>query len=110
MDFGRLNRRIVIQSKSGAVDSVGQPIENWATFATVWAYIRYQSGLKNLEGISSGAEQSTAYASVRIRYRSNVTAAMRIVDGDTTYQIKSVLPNVGAKDYTDLVCEVINGG
>jgi SPP1 family predicted phage head-tail adaptor len=110
MDFGRLSRPVTIQQQSTDVDSVGQSLDVWTTFASVWADIRFASGLKNLETISADAQQSSAMASVRIRYRTGVTSGMRIVDGDTTYYIKTVLPNVGAKDYTDMVCEVINGG
>jgi SPP1 family predicted phage head-tail adaptor len=110
MDIGRLNRRVVIQAQTSTVDAVGQPVNTWSTFAAVWADIRFNTGLKNLETITADAQSSVAVASIRIRYRSDVTSAMRVVDGSTVYHIKVVLPNIGAKDYTDLVCEVVNGG
>ena len=110
MDIGRLNRRVVIQVQTPTVDAVGQPVNTWSMFATVWADIRFNTGLKNLENITADAQNSVAVASIRIRYRSDITSAMRVVDGSTVYHIKVVLPNIGAKDYTDLVCEVVNGG
>lgn len=110
MDIGRLNRRVSIQQRSASQDAVGQPVETWSEFAAVWADIRFNTGMKSMETISADAQTSVAVASVRIRFRSDITAAMRVVDGTTVYHIKTVLPNIGAKDYTDLVCEVVNGG
>jgi SPP1 family predicted phage head-tail adaptor len=43
-------------------------------------------------------------ASIRIRYRTDITAAMRVTDGSTVYQVKAVLPDSG-RQYLDLVCE-----
>lgn len=106
MDIGRLNRRVQIKAPGSTQDEVGQPIDGWTTLATVWADIRFKSGLQSVAG---DAQTSTARASIRIRYRSDVTAAMRVVDGSTVYAIQAVLPDIGAKDYTDLVCEVVNG-
>ena len=111
MDSGKLNRRVVIQARSGAVDSVGQPVENWTTFATLWAQFVFTSGSRtvNLEGIQGGAMSSTPPAIWRVRFRTDITASMRLVDGLTIYNIKQVLPNMARKDVTDLVSEVING-
>jgi SPP1 family predicted phage head-tail adaptor len=111
MDIGKFNRRVVIQARSGAVDSVGQPVEDWATFTTIWAQFVFTSGSRsvNLEGIKGGAMSSNPPAVWRVRFRTDITAAMRLVDGSTVYNIKQVLPNMAKKDVTDLVCEVANG-
>jgi head-tail adaptor len=45
----------------------------------------------------------------RVRFRTDITAAMRLVDGATIYNIQQVLPNMAKKDVTDLVCEVEHG-
>lgn len=110
MDAGMLNRRVVIQSRSGDTDAVGQPLDDWSEFATVWANIRFNTGLKAVENMTAGAQTSVAMASIRIRFRNDIRSDMRVVDGSTVYQIITVYPNVGAQDYTDLACEVINGG
>jgi SPP1 family predicted phage head-tail adaptor len=48
-----------------------------------------------VEAIKAGAEASVVQASIRIRYRTDVTSAMRVVHGSTTYEIKAVLPDEG---------------
>ena len=103
MEIGRLSSHVTLQSPSTKEDEIGQPIPGWADVATVWADIRHQGGL---EAIKSGADVSIVRASARIRYRSDVTAAMRLVFGATVYSITAVLPDQRRK-YLDLVCEVV---
>lgn len=104
MDIGRLNRRVTFQRKTATTDALNQPLEQWTDFATAWADVRFKTGLQSIVGELASAEQDGVECSVRIRYRSDITAAMRIVDGSAIYDIKQVLPNIGAKDYVDLVC------
>ena len=104
MQAGRLNRRCTLQSPSLSVDALGQPIPGWTDVATVWADIRMKSGL---ESIKAGAPVSVVQASVRIRYRSGVNAGMRLVHNLVAYDIKAVMPDIGGREYLDLVCEVV---
>jgi SPP1 family predicted phage head-tail adaptor len=106
MQAGTLKTRVVIQQQSAVQDSIGQPVNTWTTYATVWADIRHKSGV---EAIKSGEVTSTVKASVRVRYKAGITAAMRVVHGSVVYQIQSVLRDVAHKDYMDLVCEVHGG-
>lgn len=103
MQAGRLNRRCVLQSPGTATDELGQPIPGWTDVATVWADIRMKSGL---EAIKAGAVVSTVQASIRIRYRAGVNAGMRVVHNLVAYEILAVQPDVGGREYVDLVCEV----
>lgn len=105
MQAGRLNRRCLLQSPSTATDELGQPIPGWTDVATVWADIRMKSGL---EAIKAGAVVSTVQASIRIRYRAGVNAGMRVVHNLVAYQITAVLPDVGGREYVDLVAEVVS--
>ena len=104
MQAGRLNRRCVLQSPSTATDELGQPIPGWTDVATVWADIRLKSGL---ESIKAGAPVSTVQASIRIRYRAGINAGMRVVHNLQVYEILAVQPDVGGREYVDLVCEVV---
>jgi SPP1 family predicted phage head-tail adaptor len=104
MEAGKLNRRVVIQQLAAGQDEIGQPVQTWTALATVWANIRQLNGLETIKG---GAEASIAKASIRIRYREDVTAAMRVLDGSTAYEIKAVMPDREGKKHTDLACEVI---
>ena len=104
MQAGRLNRRCLLQSPSQSVDELGQPIPGWTDVATVWADIRMKSGL---ESIKAGASVSVVQASIRVRYRAGINAGMRIVHNLTAYNITAVMPDVGGREYVDLVAEVV---
>lgn len=104
MQAGRLNRRCLLQSASTATDEIGQPIPGWDDVATVWADIRMKSGL---EAIKAGAVVSTVQASIRIRYRAGVNAGMRLVHNLQAYEILAVQPDVGGREYVDLVAQVV---
>lgn len=104
MQAGRLNRRCVLQTPSTATDEIGQPIPGWTDVATVWADIRMKSGL---EAIKAGAVVSTVQASIRIRYRADVNAGMRVVHNLVAYDIKAVMPDVSGRVFLDLACEQV---
>jgi SPP1 family predicted phage head-tail adaptor len=104
MDLGRFNRKVTIQSEASGQDAAGQPNGAWSTFAEVWANVRYGSGS---EAIRADAVTSSTKASIRIRYRTDVTTAMRLVFGSTTFAIRAVLPDEQGRKFTDLVCEVV---
>jgi SPP1 family predicted phage head-tail adaptor len=101
---GLLNSRVVVQQQSTTQDALGQPVLSWSTFATVWADVRHTSGI---EAVKDSAIASVVRASIRVRYRGDLTTAMRVVHGSTTYNIVAVLPDVGGKEYVDLACEVL---
>ena len=105
MQAGRLNRRCTLQAPGTTTDEIGQPIPGWTDVATVWGDIRLKSGL---EAIKAGAPVSTVQASVRIRYRAGINAGMRVVHNLVAYEIKAVLPDVGGREYVDLVAEVVS--
>lgn len=105
MQAGRLNRRVTLQSPSQSVDELGQPIPGWTDVATLWADIRLKSGM---EAIKAGAPVSTVQASIRIRYRAGINAGMRVVHNLTAYEILAVQPDVGGREYVDLVCQVVS--
>lgn len=105
MQAGRLNRRCTLQTPGTATDEIGQPIPGWTDVATVWGDIRMKSGL---ESIKAGAPVSVVAASIRIRYRSDVNAGMRVVHNLVAYEIKAKLPDVSGREFLDLVCEVVN--
>lgn len=106
MDPRTLRNRVTIQQLTAGQDEIGQPTQAWTTLATVWADIRYLQGLETIKG---GAETSVKKASIRIRRRTDLTAAMRVVYSSTVFQVKAVLPDEQNKDRTDLACEVLGG-
>ncbi len=105
MQAGLLNRRVTLQAPGTTQDELGQPIPGWTDVATLWADIRMKSGL---ESIKAGAQVSVVQASIRVRYRAGITAGMRVVHNLQAFNIVAVLPDVGGREYVDLVCEVVN--
>lgn len=104
MRAGPLQSRVTIQHLVAGQEPDGQPVDVWTELATVWANIR---NLRGSEAIRADREASTVQTSIRIRRRTDVTAAMRVVFGPTTYEIKAVLPDEVERDKVDLVCEVV---
>lgn len=104
MQAGRLSSRVTIQSPGTTTDELGQPSPGWTDVATVWADIRMKSGL---EAIKAGASVSVVQASIRVRYRAGITAGMRIVHNLQAFNIVAVMPDVGGREFVDLVAEVV---
>jgi len=96
------NDRITIQQRAVGADTIGQPISEWIDLGVFWADVRH---LRGLETLRAGADVSVLRASVRMWYRSEVDAAMRLVHGETTYEIKSPPLRNADRRFMDLVCE-----
>ena len=100
---GQLNTLVIIQQRTAGTDELGQPIPgNWEEYAQAWAGIRHLSGV---ESIKSGSPVSSVAASIRVRYRSDLDAGMRVLVGATVYEIKAVLPDLQRREFVDLVCQ-----
>lgn len=106
LNAGSLNARVVIQQRASGQDAAGQPSGSWTTVATVWANVRHPTGN---EAMRADKDISINAVRVRIRYRTDVTPAMRLTHGSATYQIKAVLPDSQRLEFTDLMCELVNG-
>lgn len=104
MRAGQLRTRVKVQQQSATQDEAGQPVLTWADYATLWADVKQNSGMSMVRG---DTDVSVVRASIRIRYRNDITPAMRVLAGTTVYQIQAVLPDVAGHEYTDLVCQVV---
>ncbi len=104
MQAGLLNRRVTLQAPGTTQDELGQPIPGWTDVAAVWADIRMKSGL---ESIKAGAPVSVVQASIRVRYRAGITAGMRLTHNLQAFNIVAVMPDVGGREFVDLVCEIV---
>lgn len=103
MKAGQLRQRVILQTQVTTQDAIGQPSTTWVDTLTLWADVRYVSGLS---AIKSGADVSVSKVSIRLRFLS-VSAGQRIRHGSVIYAIEAVLLDA-KKAYVDLVCEVIN--
>lgn len=106
MSFAKtLRHRVLIEAPAQGSDDEGQPLATWTKVAEPYADIR---GAGGLETIKAGAVTSVVRQSIRIRYRTDVTAGMRVVHGSVIYNIQAVLPDLERMVHTDLVCEVLS--
>lgn len=105
MYAGQLRTRILIQRRDSGEDAWGQPVDTWADVGRDWADFRTISGL---ESIRADAATSITKASARIRFRTDVDTAMRVVVDGVTWEIKAVLPDVNTRKYVDLSLELVN--
>lgn len=103
MKAGQLRHRVILQSQVATVDALGQPSTSWLTTSTLWADIRYLSGLS---AIKSGADVSQGKVSIRVRHTA-VNAGQRVAYGNEVFYIEAVLPD-GKRQWVDLVCVVTN--
>lgn len=102
MKAGRLNRRVIIQQRLATENELGERVSGWQTVATVWANIINKSGL---ETVRNEMDMSIVSASIRIRYRTGLSAGMRVLHGSTVYDIQAVLLDGTGRQYVDLVCQ-----
>lgn len=65
-------------------------------------------GMISAERMEGGIELSTVACSVRIRWRNDVTADMRVkiqIEGVDTYlDIKQIVKDIARRQFVDLVC------
>ena len=108
MKAGELNRQIVIQSRDSGEDAAGQPVDTWTTLATVWANVKGATGMGSIRQSANqdGVAVELNSYSFRIRYRTDVDAANRVVFNGQNFDVKQVRHDYAGKEWTDLVCEV----
>jgi len=100
---GKLRHRVTFKAPLTTQDAAGQPIAGFTDVCTVWADVRYISGV---EALKADAPASTVRASVRIRRRSGINAGMSVAHGSTMFNVVAVLPDERGMEYMDVVCEV----
>lgn len=103
-DPGRLNRQVSIMVQSTDVDAIGQPLNTWTELRKAWADIRHPRGL---EAIKADKPTSIVAASIRIRYSTSVTSAMRVHYGASVYEIEAVIHDEQGRQWSDLVCKLV---
>jgi SPP1 family predicted phage head-tail adaptor len=81
---GDLRRRVALQAPTDSIDSYGQAIRTWATYATVWASVVSTPGS---EPQSALMQSSVTTYTVTMRYRTDVLPTHRMIYGDITLNI-----------------------
>ena len=78
---GILDQRVTLQTATVTRDAVGGPVESWADTVTVWAGVRPLTAKQVAQAQQVSADVRKA---VTIRWRSGVTAAMRVKFSDNS--------------------------
>lgn len=110
MNSGMLRHRLTLQKRVETQDPVtGELTHTWTTVAEIWGKVEALSGR---EFISAQALQSKVTAKIRIRYRDDIDASMRISHRGKIYNIEAVLPdNISGLEWITLPCsEGVNDG
>lgn len=87
---GKMNKRVAIQSATGAQGATGEPTKTWSTDATVWASIEPISGR---EVFAAQLVVADVTHRVRMWYRSDVTITpeKRLLYGARVFEIVSAM-------------------
>ena len=104
MQAGKLNKRVTIEKPADATNAWDERVpDQWVEVGKAWASILHQSGLAT---IKADAQTSVVKASIRLRYRTDLAAGMRVLHGSTVYAVHAVLPEEAKREHVDLVCEI----
>ena len=88
---GNMRDRVQLQKDTTTQNATtGEMVSAWATSATVWADMNYQSVR---EFVAASAEQSEVRGYAQIRYRSDVDATWRVVYRGKYFRILGVMPD-----------------
>jgi SPP1 family predicted phage head-tail adaptor len=109
MRAGQLRHRITLQALTAGQDTAGEPLVNWVDVAAgVPANV---FDINGREYIAAQAVTNAVTTTIVIRYRVDVTAAMRVICDGVTYNIEAVLDKDGRRREMHLMCvrNVSNG-
>jgi SPP1 family predicted phage head-tail adaptor len=102
MNTGRLNKRVVIEKPTdGDADAYGEKAVTWSTLATVWAGVMPQGTREFYRAQQVHPEISQL---LTIRYRDDVTPAMRVRFGSRYLYIEGVTNIDEANHEMQLIC------
>lgn len=102
IDAGRFNQRVTLQAPVATLDELGQPVDGWTEVDTVWAEA---NPTRSQELSSGGSTDSQIDVVFRVRYRTDITAAMRVVWRSTPYALIGDPVDVrGRREVLELNC------
>jgi SPP1 family predicted phage head-tail adaptor len=105
MAAGKYRHRVTIEQKTETKNEFGTRVPSWVALATVWARV---DTLNGNEKYVSARHLETASVVVEIRYRADITAAMRVVYGPRTLEISAVIDVGERRRELKLLCKELN--
>ena len=102
MNAVQLRHRVEILQRVKEKDKSGATVMVWRPLCKVWSDIRHMSGSETMK---HDVLSASVRASVRIRWREDITPDMRVKIGGKPYAIRAVIPDAAKRVFVDLVCE-----
>ena len=98
-----MNDRITLQRPGPGAGKL-RAHATWEPIATVWANVLFPSGV---EVVRAGAEVSIVKCSIRIRRRTDIDTAARVLFKGKAYDVESALPDGRDSHFMFLVCKAV---
>ncbi len=100
--IGDLRTRLTLETASRAADGGGGATVTWSTVATVWAAVTPSGGA---ESYALDRVAGTVSHDIVIRYRGDVTPAMRFRSGERVFDIRAAFDPDGRRRWTKCLAE-----
>ncbi|MEL7544086.1 MAG: phage head closure protein [Pseudomonadota bacterium] len=100
--LAEMRHRLTIETRDVASDGAGGEIATWVEGATVWGQVTPLSGV---EFLRQDRLSSTLTHRIRLRFRNDVTAAMRLRLGPRIFEILSVRDVNERHRWLECLCE-----
>jgi len=108
MRGGAYRHRVLIESYTEVVDSFGQAIKTWATFANPFAAVEPLNGTEYFLSESTAAETNVR---IRMRYQAGINKKMRVTHDGKFYNIEAIIDKSERNRELHLMCsEGLNDG
>jgi len=108
----RLKHRLALQQEVVAADGAGGFVRSWSEIAMLWAEIMpvmsgdaRQNAASGREIFMAGQVQAIISHRILLRWRSNVTPAMRLVFDNRKFNIRYVAAMDGERDMLELLVQ-----
>ncbi len=102
MNAGKLRHQVTIKKPIETQNSYGEPEVRWQDIATVWAQVE---PLRGREYFASKQMVAEVEVRITIRYRSDVTAKMKIAKGTDEYLIETIINVMERNRELQLMCK-----
>ncbi len=102
MRIGKLRHRLTLENEWRTADDGGGAAIAWEAVAELWGAIETDAGGERVGADRLSGERQPI---VTVRYRDDVTPAMRFVSGDRAMLIRAVLDPDGTQRFLRCLCE-----
>lgn len=102
LPIGRLSHRLTLEREARSGDGGGGAVVAWEQAADMWGAVEDLNGTERVRGDRISGE---ANAMITVRFRDDITPAMRFRNGMRVYNILAVLDGDGQRRYLRCQCQ-----